>query len=467
MQLYSKIMLLNVLGISLYSCQREPKNSIKSERPNILVFISDDQRWDQISYADNPIIPQLATPNIDKLASQGCYFRNAFVTTSISAVSRASIVTGRYSRTHGMNHFNTPLVTEVLNKSYPAILHNNGYRTGYLGKWGVGVEGTGNVFDIFNAWADQGSYFLKTDSGMVHNSEWLAIEAGKFLKSCSQNKPFCLIVGFKAPHAPYLPDKRDTNLFEHLTIPRRITDAPKYYSLMSSQIMDSSLNRWCYFDERKDEETKNNFERNFLRCVVGLDRAIGKIMSTLNDLKLKDNTIVIFISDNGYMWGEHGLGGKWLMYEESIRVPLIIDYPGLPAKMRGEKVNDMALNIDVAPTILDLAGLKVPPEMDGISLKPVMMGDKSLLRSDFFMEHVNIIKVEHPIPDCEGVRSVNWKYIRYLNADPPVEEVFNLEKDPHEIQNLADDTTQRVMVNKLRKRYSEYLNFLNNRKSSN
>ncbi|MBA7591871.1 Bifunctional sulfatase/alpha-L-rhamnosidase [subsurface metagenome] len=140
MQICFKILVISAVFGSFYSCHRVAKNS-NSKKPNILVLISDDQRWDQLSYADNPLIPQLKTPNMDKLARQGVYFNNAFVTTPICSVSRASIMTGKYSCTHGMNHFNTSITKEVLSKSYPALLHASGYKTGILGKWGMGIDG--------------------------------------------------------------------------------------------------------------------------------------------------------------------------------------------------------------------------------------------------------------------------------------------------------------------------------------
>ena len=180
------------------------------------------------------------------------------------------------------------------------------------------------VFDVFNAWADQGKYFHQTDSGKIHNSVWLAAKTRDFLKSNPKDQPFCLTVCYKSPHHPYQPDERDKDLFENVTIPKRISDTPEAYEAMDTSIMAKSLNRWCYFDERRDEATKNDFEKNFLRCVVSLDGSVGEIMQTLQDLKLDKNTYVLYISDNGYLWGEHGLGGKWLLYEESIEVPLII-----------------------------------------------------------------------------------------------------------------------------------------------
>jgi len=210
-----KILIILVVIFSLSSCQSAGEDC-QSKRPNILILISDDQRWDQLSCADNPIIPELKTPNMDQLAKDGVYFRNAFITTPICAVSRASIMTGRYASTHGMNHFNTPVPPDVLKNSYPALLHDNGYRTGVLGKWGMGIDGTKEIFDVFNAWKKQGKYFHDTDNGKIHNAEWLANRAREFLESCDSEKPFCLTVCYKSPHHPYQPDERDKNLFDEV-----------------------------------------------------------------------------------------------------------------------------------------------------------------------------------------------------------------------------------------------------------
>lgn len=430
----------------------------QAERPNFLVLISDDQRWDQLSYADQPIIPELKTPTMDKLASQGVYFRNAFITTPICAVSRACIMTGRYASSHGMNHFNTPIAEDVLMLSYPALLHENGYRTGLLGKWGMGMEGTEKIFDVCEAWSNQGVYFHKTDSGRIHNSTWLSVKARDFLQTCEEDVPFCLTVCYKAPHHPYQPDERDKNLFEDVVIPKRLTDTPEGYQVMDQYVMDSSLNRWCYFDERKDEATKDDFEKNFLRCVMSLDRSVGEIMQSLQDLKLDKNTVTIYLSDNGYMWGEHGLGGKWLLYEESIRTPIIIEGRGVPKKMRGAKNDRLVLNIDIAPTILDLAGIPVPDEMDGFSLLPQLLGEKHDWRKDFWMEHVGVIEVEGtPIPDSRGVRTEEWKYIRYINVEPEVEEMYHILTDPFESKNRINDPDYADVKDQLRNKYEDYL----------
>jgi len=457
MHLCIKILIIFVVTISLNCCRNTTE---EQKRPNFVVLISDDQRWDQLSCADNPLIPELQTPGMDRLARHGVYFRNAFVTTPICAVSRASIMTGRYASTHGMNHFKSSLHADVISKSYPALLHDNGYKTGVLGKWGMGIDGTEDIFDLFNAWANQGTYFHDTDSGKIHNAEWLAIKAREFLESCTPDKPFCLTVCYKSPHHPYQPDERDKDLFDEVHIPKRETDTPEGYQAMAPHVMEKSLNRWCYFDERKDEATKKRFEKDFLRCVKSLDRSVGKIMQALQDLNLDKNTVIIYLSDHGYLWGEHGLGGKWLLYEESIRIPLIIHGPGIPDTMQGMKLDNLALNIDIAPTILDIACIPVPDEMDGISLYPHLIGHQAPSRSDFFMEHVGVVDAENPIPDSRGVRSEEWKYIRYVNAEPEVEEMYHIRVDPLESHNLANDTNYIEIKDQLQKRYNYYLGSL-------
>lgn len=461
MKVLAKMFVITLAIINLSGCLTQTENH-KSKRPNIIVLISDDQRWDQLSYADNPLIPELKTPHMDRLARQGVYFRNAFVTTPICAVSRASIMTGRYASTHGMNHFNTSLATDVLSKSYPALLKQHGYKTGILGKWGMGIDGTEDIFDLFNAWTKQGNYFHETESGKIHNAEWLANRAEEFLESCTPEKPFCLTVCYKSPHHPYQADERDKGLFEEVLIPKRKTDTPEGYQAMSSHVMEKSLNRWCYFDERKDEATKNKFERDFLRCVKSLDRSVGKIMQTLQDLNQYENTVIIYLSDHGYLWGEHGLGGKWLLYEESIRIPIIITGPSISDMMQGMKLENLALNIDIAPTILDIAGVPIPSEMDGMSLFPLLQGSTEPSREDFFMEHVDVIDVENPIPDSRGVRSGEWKYIRYVNVEPEVEEIYHVSADPLESQNLANDMKYFEIKKQLQERYNYWLNSLQN-----
>jgi arylsulfatase A-like enzyme len=189
---------------------------------------------------------------------------------------------------------------------------------------------------------------------------------------------------------------------------------------------------------------------------MSLDRSVGEVMKALQEYNLDENTVVIFLSDNGYLWGEHGLGGKWLLYEESIRVPIIVKWPGMSESIKGKLLQQLVLNIDIAPTILDMAGIEVPKVMNGKSMLPLLKNPESDFREDFFMEHDSVVNAENPIPDSYGIRTKEWKYIRYVNAKPEVEEMYHLSTDPREMKNLIDNENFIQVKNELQKRLKEY-----------
>jgi arylsulfatase A-like enzyme len=189
---------------------------------------------------------------------------------------------------------------------------------------------------------------------------------------------------------------------------------------------------------------------------MSLDRSVGEVMKSLRDFNLDENTVVLFLSDNGYLWGEHGLGGKWLLYEESIRVPLIIKWPGMPEKNKGKLLHQMVLNIDIAPTILDMAGIEIPKVLDGKSMLPLLKNPEADFREDFFMEYDSVVNAENPIPDSYGIRTKEWKYIRYVNIEPEVEEMYNLITDPLEMKNLINNEDFIQVKNDLRKGFEDY-----------
>ncbi len=195
--------------------------------------------------------------------------------------------------------------------------------------------------------------------------------------------------------------------------------------------------------------------RQYLRCIAGVDRSVGKIMATLDEMKLSDSTVVAYTSDHGFFLGEHGLSGKWLMHEESIRIPMIIRDPRLPAARRGQRAEQMVLNIDLAPTLLDLAGLAPAQAADGRSLAPPLRGETVDWRQDFFYEHH--YDAGGRIPRTEGVRTTDWKYITYFDVQPPYEELYDLKRDPHEEHNLAADPGHRAELDRLRAMYRSYV----------
>ena len=422
----------------------------RAARPNFLFLLTDDQRADSLSCAGHAL---LKTPNIDGLAGGGVRFTNAFVTTSICYASRASYVTGRYDRGHGVGGFGASLPPDVLAESFPARLAQAGYRTGCLGKWGFGTAGTQDVFDEWFAWAGQGSFFHNVNGQRVHNAELLARKAEQFLAACRPDQPFCLAVLYKAPHEPFQPDPRCAELFAGDEIVPAKTCTQAHFEALPAFLRDLEGRRRL-MKRHPTPQAFQAFAKQYLRCVASVDLSVGKVLQALRRLKLADNTFVVFASDNGFFLGEHGLSGKWLMHEESIRVPMIVSYPHLPKAMHGRCVDGLVLNIDVAPTLLDFAGVGVPAGVDGRSLRGLLTGRQDGWRTDFFYEH----HFPHRyIPPSEGVRTGRWKYIRYVTQQPVYEELYDLEKDPREERNLATDPGHARQLDAMRALHQQYV----------
>jgi len=421
--------------------------------PNLVLLLTDDQRWDCLGVAGHPL---LKTPNIDRLAATGTHFRNAFVTTSICCVSRASYFTGQLCRHHQVGDFNTPLPPDALAQSFPALLKKAGYRTACFGKWGIGGPPPREIFDVWDAWGGQGEYFLDLDGKRVHNSEYLSRRAIDFIKSCKPDEPFCLIVLYKSPHDVQQPDPRDAELFkdDRITPPKTATD--EHFNGLP-EFMKVSMNRSRALRDFPTADKYQEYVKNYLRCIVSVDRSVGEIMKALAERKLADDTLTVFSSDNGYFLGERGLIHKWLMYEESIRVPLIVHYPRLSE--RGVKLEPMALNIDVAPTFLDYAAVPIPKGTDGRSLRPLLEGKSSDWRNHWFYEHHFHARgsKEGAIPRTEGVRTSQWKYITYIDENEPFEELYDLKNDPHEEHNLATDPKHAQRLQTMKAMYADYV----------
>lgn len=423
----------------------------KRPQPNILFLLADDLRWDTLGCMGNMVI---RTPHIDGLAKKGVLFRNAFVTTSICCVSRASILTGQYARRHGINDFKTNLSAAAFAETYVALLRAAGYRVGFIGKFGVGDTMPTKEFDFWRGFPGQGAYFGKKET--VHLTRRMGDQALEFLKDCDAKKPWCLSISFKSPHAmdkakrEYPPDPRDEELYKDARIPVPKTADAKYFELLPKSVQESEgRRRWTWrFDER---EKYQNIVRDYYRLITGMDREIGRVLAELERLGLLDNTLIVFLSDNGYFLGERGLADKWFMYEESIRVPLIVVAPGAPKSQRGKTVAAMALNIDVAPTFLDYAGLPAPKRMQGKSVRPLVEGKKTAWRTEWFYEHLTLPKI---IPPSEGVRTERYSYIRWIDTAPPREELYDVREDPLEEHDLAGRPDQRELLERLRARWA-------------
>jgi arylsulfatase A-like enzyme len=421
----------------------------KKKRPNIVFLLADDLRWNALGCTGDNLAK---TPNLDALAKRGVLFRNHFVTTSICAVSRASIMSGQYARRHKINDFVTDFTPDAYTQTFPMLLKMAGYRVGFIGKFGVGTKMPDKSFDYWRGFPGQGAYFGKGET--IHLTNRMGDQALEFLQSCRKDQPFCLSLSFKAPHAmdaakrEFPPDPRDEALFKDVTFPIPKTADPKYFSALPEFVQKSEgRTRW----QRRfaTPEMHQTVLRDYYRLVTGMDREIGRILAELERLGFGNDTIVIFTSDNGYFFGEHGMADKWFMYEESIRVPLIVFDP----VQRQRAVDAMTLNIDLAPTMLGYAGVAIPASMQGQSMRPWLRGETPTWRKDWFYEHHTAIKI---IPPSEGVRTTRWTYLRWLkDMNNPIEELYDLQADPLQERNLAAEAAHQETLRQLCARWQQ------------
>lgn len=445
------IMMIGILVPPLVSLKKK-----QAEKPNIIFILTDDHRWDALGFAGNKIIQ---TPQMDKLAKEGTYFEKAFVTTPICAASRASILTGLYERTHGYTFQQGPLKEPYMQLSYPVMLKNNGYYTGFFGKFGVTYKETDRLFDEADIYDRNGiypnrkGYFYKTiGTDTVHLTRYTGFQAQEFIKkNASSNKPFCLSLSFSAAHAhdnapeQYIWQEKSNKLYANVAIPPPPLGDDKYFNALPREVREGyNRMRWLWrFDT---PEKYQQSVKGYYRMITEVDDEIGELRKLLEEKGIADNTIIIFMGDNGYYLGERQLADKWLMHDNSLRVPLII-YD--PKAKKHHDVSDMVLNIDIAKTILDIAGVKAPGEYQGISLLPYVKGKKpETVRKAVLFEHLWKLP---QIPSSEGIRTKKWKYLRYLFIETP-DELYDLERDPMETNNLAQDPKYKKVLDQLRKK---------------
>ena len=442
-------------GMLANGCSYEKRNIEK--RPNIIFLLSDDQRWDSIGCMGNSIVK---TPAIDRMAKDGVLFTHAFVTTAICMTSRASVLTGQYARRHQINDFSQNLTVSALSQTYPMLLRSAGYRTGFVGKYGIGSNELKNEFDEWHGIAGpaQPEYeHANKDGRCKHLTEIITEQSIGFLKNCSGKQPFCLSVSYKAPHAQdgdprqFIYNKIYSDLYKDEKIPEPKTATQEHFEALP-EFLKTSEARVRWKQRFATPQMYQESVKGYYRLISGIDDSIKKIRAELRHLNLDDNTVIIFMGDNGFYLGEHGLAGKWFAHEESIRVPLVIYDPRLKKSQKGKFCERLTLNIDVAPTILSIAGINAPQPMQGESLMPLINGARKRWRTDFFYEHL----FEHPaIPKSEAVRNEQFKYIRYIEQHPVYEELYDLKNDPSEEHNLAGESRYRETLKTLRNRCDE------------
>jgi arylsulfatase A-like enzyme len=456
------LLILTVLPLALITGPAWCAGAV--QRPNILFILTDDQRWNTLGCMGDT---NILTPNIDRLAHDGVLFQSHFVTTSICCCSRASILTGQYVRRHGIGDFDKPFTGAQWAETYPALLRQHGYRTGFIGKFGVGndaaVNAMSNKFDYWRGVPGQGGkYFIEPDDpSRTHATTRFGTQALEFLQDAPTNQPFCLSISFTAPHArddlphleQYTPDDRDKSLYTGISLPEPVTATDAYFEKLPRSVQTSiGRTRWHWrFDTPEKYEIS---AKNYYRLISGIDREVGRILAELENRGLAGNTVVVFTSDNGYFLGDRELSDKFFMYEESLRDPLIICDPREPAANRGRSEDAMTLNIDFAPTLLALAGVTPPARMQGRSLIPLLEQQHPAgWRTEFFYEHHFAPEL---IPPSEGVRTEGWSYIRWVNEKPPLEELFDLKADPWESHNLAADPKYVAVLEQIRLRGEKF-----------
>ncbi|WP_038530548.1 sulfatase-like hydrolase/transferase [Formosa agariphila] len=452
--------IINLVFIAVFF-NNAMSQTVKKEKPNIIFILTDDQRFDAIGYAGNKFVN---TPEMDKLAQQGTYFDHAIVTTPICAASRASLWTGLHERSHNFNFQTGNVREEYMNNAYPKLLKNNGYYTGFYGKYGVRYDNLESQFDEFesydrnNRYKDKRGYYYKTiNNDTVHLTRYTGQQAIDFIdKNATNTQPFMLSLSFSAPHAhdgapeQYFWQTTTDALLQDTTLPGPDLADEKYF-LAQPQAVRDGFNRLRWTWRYDDPEKYQHSLKGYYRMISGIDLEIKKIRDKLKEKGVDKNTVIIVMGDNGYFLGERQLAGKWLMYDNSIRVPLIVFDPRVN---KHQDISEMVLNIDVTQTIADLAGVKAPESWQGKSLLPLVKQETSTISRDtILIEHLWDFE---NIPPSEGVRTEEWKYFRYVN-DKTIEELYNIKKDPKEINNLIGKKKYQNVAKALREKLDELI----------
>ena len=487
-----------------------------TDRPNIIYILGDDQRGDHLGCVGHPI---LQTPHIDQLARDGTLFTDAFCTSALCTPSRVCHYLGQWERRHGVN-FNsaTAVSPEAWQLSFPMQLKQAGYFTGWVGKnhvpAGEGGYASGLFEEVFDYWygnhghstfypkeiGAKGAIYrnaaLDTQVEIFAEGVWNFLQPQKaFLESCSRSlpkrpddRPFCLCVTFNLPHSA------STGSME-----LRPGDDELYKSAYRDRFNDMpqppTYKPWAQGYRKLPQHVYNNVqipsydfvrtplalrERQVRTCqtITGVDRFVGQLRERLEAMGLADNTILVFSTDHGLHFGEHGLGGKTFLYEQDLHIPLVVYDPRIGREGRGQRRDDLVVVPDLAPTVLDLCGVAAPGTMQGVSLAPLLRGESPAWRDAFFAENL----FDHQnYPRCEGVRTRTHKYIRYfartedpaqagrlirgtldpygearlrsLRGEQPIyEELYDLAADPHEEHNLASDAAAATLLDDLRLR---------------
>jgi arylsulfatase A-like enzyme len=427
----------------------------KADKPNIIFVLVDDLRWDAMGFTGQ--YPFLKTPNIDRLRAEGVHFQNAFCTHSLCAPSRATFLTGMFSQTHGVstnqegreyNPDKTP--------SFAQILQENNYKTSFIGKWHMAESNSPRKgFDYWCSFSGQGNYNgnnLNINGQIVRNEGYITDELNKYALEfieANADRPFCVYLSHKAVHQPFTPPERDANLYAGDLVPEpsawsdNMETKPAWQRVAANmdqrrRIRDKDLNQIQPVQTRKfgpwPAKTGIGEQKNYHRCISSVDKGIGEIYDLLRKKGILNNTVIVFAGDNGFFHGEHGKGDKRLAYNESIRIPLVMRYP--KEAKAGLSVEEMVLNADIAPTFLDLAGVKVPEQMQGKSIVPLLHGQNEGWRKSFLYTYwPDLI---YFLPRITAIRTEKYLYSQTPDISD-IDELYDVQNDPAEMVNLAEN----------------------------
>lgn len=444
------------------------------KRPNVLLVLCDDLRWNALSCMGHP---HLKTPNIDNLAAEGLLFENSFCTTSLCSPSRASILSGLYAHAHGVTNNFTEYPDDM--DTFPKRLDAAGYDTAYIGKYHMGENNDEPRpgFDYFVTHKGQGKYFdtefnFNGQGRKVVNGYYTTVVtdmAEDWIEKRSDDKPWMLMLGHKAPHSFYFPEPKYQKAFDDVEVnyphsAYELDDKPEW--------IQKRLTTWHgiygpIFDWRKEFPDTSaasvmdfqSMVRAYWGTILSVDDSMGRLVALLKKRGELDNTVIIFMGDNGLLEGEHGMVDKRTMHEASIRVPLVIRYPGLNTG-KPKRVSEQVLNEDIAPTICELAGAEPMSNVHGKSMVQMLSGKNENWRKGWFY-HYNYEKQFPYTPNVRGIRTDRWKYIRYPHGDGSPDrhmaELYDMQSDPGEKHNLIDAPEHRARVAQLRKQLDELM----------
>jgi len=459
-------MLKSLGGISLASLAgRAQERTTQQTRPNIIYIMTDDHATHALSCYGSRINE---TPNLDRIANEGMRFDNCFVTNSLCAPSRATILTGKYSHLHGQE--TNADTFDGSQQTFPKLVQDVGYNTAVVGKWHLRSDPTG--FDYWNVLPGQGRYFNPDfiENGVNRNYSGYVTDiitdlAIDYLENRDPNAPFFLSIGHKAPHRGWQPRSDYEDMYEEYSIPEPETFYDDYYDRASPaahanmRIADMpDYSAPSGLSETEVQQYKyQQFIKDYLRTIASVDDNVGRLLDYLDANNLADNTVVVYTTDNGFFLGDHGWFDKRFMYEESLRIPLLVRYP---REIPGGSVRDeMVLNLDFAETLLDYAETEIPSDMQGRSLRPLLRGEEATDWRQSVYYHYYEYPGPHTVRPQYGVRTQRYKLIHYYTIDEW--ELFDLDQDPHEMHNIYDEPDYQMVVNQLKNELQDLRSFYN------